>query len=187
MTKETTPQIDAVDAFERVRGELTLLHSAIEGLTAAREKTPDYSATLGNTAHRLGNIDARLAQIEQSRALALSPVELSKEINAAAEAVRSQDRKMLGQARDALTRSLGWVDTMIARGQAVERRIERERMIGVGGFVAGALLWSILPGAIIRSLPEDWHAPEWMAARVMGMDQEEAGRRMIATAAQADG
>lgn len=187
MTQEHAPHTDAADAFERVGDELSLLQSAIKGLTAAREKTPDYTATLGQMTQALGSLDARLQRIEQSRALSLSPVDLADEINAAAGAVRAQDQKMIADARDALNRSLGWINNMVHRGQAVERRTRRERMIGVGGLLAGILLWSILPGALVRSLPESWHAPEWMAARVIGMDQANAGRRMIETSEQADG
>jgi hypothetical protein len=187
MTETPAPEIDAADAFERVRSELSLLHSAIEGLTAAREKTPDYSATLGNMAQALRSLNTRLQTIEQSRALSLSPVKLAEEISAAAGAARAQDQKMLPEARDALNRSLGWINGMINRGQSVARRSEREFMIGAGGFVAGILLWSVLPGVIVRSLPESWHAPEWMAARMMGVDQLQAGTRMIETAKEADG
>ncbi len=187
MADESAPEIDAADAFERVRSELSLLHSAIEGLTAARQKTSDYSATLGNMAQALRSVDARLQTIEQSRALSLSPVKLAEEINAAAAAARAQDQKMLAEARDALNRSLGWINGMINRGQAVERRIEREWMIGVGGFLAGILLWSILPGAIVRSLPASWHAPEWIAARMMGLDAEAAAQRMTEAVEKAEG
>lgn len=187
MTEELTPEIDAADAFERVRSELTLLHSAIEGLTAARENTPDYSATLGNMAQALRSLDARLQKIEHSRALSLSPGKLADEINTAAAEVRAQDQKMLAEARDALNCSLGWINGMIHRGQAVERRIEREWIIGAGGLLAGILLWSILPGALVRSLPESWHAPEWMAARMLGVDQAEAGKRMIEAEETAEG
>jgi len=187
MTDEPTPEIDAAEAFQRVRSELSLLHSAIEGLTAAREKTPDYSATLGEMTERLSDLNVRLHHIEHSRALALSPVALAEEINAAAGTVRAQDRKMLSEARDTLNRSLGWINSMINRGQAVERRIDREYMIGFGGFAAGVLLWSILPGAVVRSLPESWHAPEWMAAQMMGMDKAEAGKRLVQAAEKADG
>jgi len=186
MAEDTIPETDPAEAFESVRNELSLLHSAIKGLTAAREEMPDYSTTLGNMAQGLGTIEERLQRIEQSRALALSPVELTKEIDAAADAVRVQDRQMLSDAREALARSLGRIDGMIERGQAVERRIEREWMIGAAGMIAGILLWSILPGAIVRSLPESWHAPEWMAARMMGMEHAVAGERMIEAAEKAD-
>src|SRR3546814_7931077 len=42
---------DPARAFERLRGEVSLLRSAIEGLTAARESIdiPDYEPTLAHT------------------------------------------------------------------------------------------------------------------------------------------
>jgi hypothetical protein len=185
--EDSRSDIDPAEAFEDVRRQLCMVHSAVEGLTAMRKKAPDYSTTLGEMQQGLGAIGDRLAHIEASRALALSPVELAKEITAAAETVRSQDRQMLGEARDALARSLGRIDGMIERGQAVERQTRRERRIAVGGMLAGILLWSILPGAAVRSLPESWHAPEWMAARMMGLDRAAAGQRTIEAAEKADG
>lgn len=182
MSDTSEPEIDPAEAFEGVRSQLSLLHSAIEGLTASREKTPDYTPTLGNMAQALCSLDARLQAIEQSRALSLSPVKLADEINAAAGAVRAQDGKMLAEARDTLSRALGRVDSMIERGQAAERRIVRERKIAVAGVVAGMLLWSVLPGIFIRSLPEAWLAPEWAASRIMGMEQAHAGKRLWQTA-----
>lgn len=186
MDEDNLPETDPAEAFEDVRRELSMLASAIKGLTAERKNTPDYTATLAAMNQGLGAIDARLRQIEQSRALALSPVELAKEINVAAGHVRSQDRQMLEEARAALARSLGQVDGMIGRGRAVAGRERRERWIAVGGMLAGIVLWSILPGAVVRSLPESWHAPEWMGARMMGLEADAAGKRMIDAAQQAD-
>ncbi len=185
-TADPVPETDPAAAFEGVRRELSMLESAIKGLTAARENAPDYSVTLGDMMHALAAIEGRLHGIEKSRALALSPVELAKEINAAAEAVRSHDRQMLAEASDTLNRSLGWINGMIHRGQAVERRSEREWIIGAAGVLAGILLWSILPGAVIRSLPASWHAPEWMAARMMGRERTAAGQRMLGAKENAD-
>ncbi|WP_129791758.1 hypothetical protein [Sphingosinicella sp. CPCC 101087] len=187
MAKDDFSDTDPAEAFERLRGEISLLHRAVEGLTAAREKTPDYSLTLGSMAQALAAIDARLSQIEASRALSLSPVEFAKEISAAAQAAQVEDRRIFGEARDALANSLGRIDGMIERGQAVEGRVRRERWIAVGGVLAGILLWSILPGAVVRSLPESWHAPEWMAARMMGVELAAATQRMIEAAEKADG
>ncbi|WP_129791526.1 DUF6118 family protein [Sphingosinicella sp. CPCC 101087] len=182
MAKDDFPDADPAEAFERLRGELSLLHSAVEGLTAAREKAPDYSLTLGKMAQALGAIEARLGLIESSSVLAMSAEELTKEIGAAAQAARVEDRRVLGEARDALAHSLGRIDGMIERGHAVEGRARRERWIAAGGVVVGMLIWSIVPGAVVRSLPESWHAPEWMAARVMGVEQAAAGERMIESA-----
>lgn len=182
MLQEPDPDSDAAEVFERVCSKLSLLHSAIEGLTAAREQTPDYSATLCSVLEGLRSLDGRLQAIEHSRALAMSPVVLVEEINAAAQDARVQDRQILAESREALSRSLGQLDGMIARGRLVAGRACRERWIAGGGVLAGILLWSVLPGAIVRSLPESWNAPEWMAARMMGMDQAEAGKRMVETA-----
>jgi hypothetical protein len=181
-TADPVPETDPAAAFEEVRRELSMLESAIKGLTAARENAPDYSLTLGDMGQSLAAIEGRLHRIEKSKALALSPVELAKEINTAAEAVRSHDRQTLAEASDALNRSLGWINGMIHRGQAVDRRSEREWLIGAGGVIVGILLWSILPGAVIRSLPASWHAPEWMAARMMGVERAAAGPKVIEAA-----
>jgi hypothetical protein len=185
MSQEPDLDTDAADAFDRLCSKLSLLQSAVEGLTAARERMPDYSATLGSMNEGLRALDVRLEEMGRSRALSLSPIALAEEINAASQAVRSQDRRDLMDAKDGLVRSLGRVDGMIARGRSATGRARRELQIAAGGVVVGILLWSILPGAILRSLPESWHAPEWMAARMIGVDQAEAGRRMI-DAANAD-
>jgi len=187
ITEDALSETEPAEAFEEVRRELSMLESAIKGLTAERKNAPDYTATLADIAEGLKATNVRLHRIEQSRALALSPVEMAKEINAAAEAIRSQDRRMLTDARDVLARSLGQVDGMIGRGQAVAGRARREGWIAAGGVLAGIVLWSILPGAVIRSLPESWHAPEWMAARIMGLEGEAACQRMIEAAEKADG
>jgi hypothetical protein len=62
--------------------------------------------------------------------------------------------------------------------------VEREQRLR---FAAGILLWSILPGVLVRALPESWHAPEWMAARMMGVEPQVAGQRLIEIADKADG
>lgn len=180
MTHNTTNQPDPAQAFEAVRRELSLLHSAVAGLAAEREKIPDYSETLGQMAHALVDTNKRLTAIEKSRAISLSPVELAKEISAAAETVRIEDRRVLDAARGALDQSLGRVDGMIKRGQATRQHVERERWhAGIGLFV-GILIWAVLPGAIARSLPASWHVPEWMAARTMGVRQPETVQRLSA-------
>ncbi|HWW64465.1 MAG TPA: hypothetical protein VNZ43_06875 [Sphingomonadaceae bacterium] len=186
MTDSTTSQPDPAQAFEAVRRELSLLHSAVAGLAAEREKIPDYSQTLGQMARVLGETGKRLAAIEQSRAISLSPVELAKEIGIAAETVRIEDRRMLDAARGALDQSLGRIDGIIKRGHAADRRVERERWHAVVGLFVGMLIWAMLPGAVARSLPTSWHVPEWMAARALGVQPPETIRRPPAPTSKAD-
>ena len=182
MTEADPQDINPAEAFEGLRRELSLLHRAVEGLTAARDNIPDYSETLGSMDQALNNIGARLQQIQDSPAVALSPAAMAQEINKAAQAVRAEDRKATDQARDALSRSLGHLDSLVTRIRSSDKQLALLLRVGIGAFLFGILLWSFLPGAIARSLPESWHVPEWVAARTMGMEQEEAGRRLIRTA-----
>lgn len=182
MTETTDTDVTIAQAFEAVRHELSLLHNAIANLTAARERIPDHTAALDGIDRNLGNVRARLGAIEQTPAVSLTPAEMVKQINLAAQAVRVEDRRMLDTARGALDRSAGWIDSVVKRGQAADQQIERQIWCVAVGMLAGILIWAVLPGVIARSLPASWHVPEWMAARTMNMEQKDAGERMIATA-----
>jgi len=177
-----TAPSDAATAFEDLRREVSLARAAVEGLTAARERIPDYSETLGAMLAALRDVTQRIGKIEHSPAISLSPAAMAAEISDASEAARTADRKQLHDTRDELIRAIGRIDAMVDHGRAAHHQ---QRLLITTGFAAAAgamLLMAILPGAIARSLPERWHVPEWMAARTIGLDQREAGKRMIATA-----
>lgn len=186
MTETTDTEVTTAQAFEAVRHELSLLHNAVANLTAARERIPDHTAALDGIDRSLGNVRTRLAAVEQTPAVSLTPAEMAKQINLAAQTVRTEDRRMLDTARASLDRSAGQIDSVVKRGQAADQQIERQIWCAVAGMLAGILVWAVLPGAIARSLPSSWHVPEWMAARTMNMDQNAAGERMIATARKPD-
>lgn len=180
---QTEPQeTDPAEAFEAMRRELSLLHRAIEGLTAARENIPDYSETLGGMDQAIRAVGTRLHRIEESPAVSLSPAAMAWEMNEAAKAVRAEDSKMLHEACDALSRSLEQLDSSVTRKRTTDQQFTLLLWAATGSFVTGILLWSILPGAVARSLPASWHVPEWMAARTMRMEQQDAGERMIRAA-----
>lgn len=183
MTQETDEPIsDAARAFEDLRAEISHIKHALKGLTAVREDIPDYRPTLGEMSEGLKALHATLERIEQSPAFALTPAGLALEIVKAASAARLEDARKLDEARDALFRSIGRIDGIVHRGQAVDGQKRRLIWSCAGTAVAATLVWSVLPGAIARSLPASWHVPEWMAARTLGLDQREASKRMIATA-----
>lgn len=179
---QSAPTDDIAQAFEALRGEVSLTRAALEGLTAARERIPDYSTTLGEMAEALKGAADGIDRIEQSPAARLSPATLTAAIVKASVDARAEDRALLQEARDALSRSIGRIDGIIERGQAADRQLRRLIWAGAGGALGGILLMSVLPGAVARSLPASWHVPEWMAARTIGVNQREAGERMIATA-----
>ncbi len=93
---------------------------------------------------------------------------------------------MLRQAQDRLSKLAWEMDGMVARGRGAAEQERQVIWFGLGGILLGILLWSILPGAVARSLPVSWHVPEWMASRMMGMEQKEAGRRLIISARGGD-
>jgi len=162
-------------AFEELRREVSLTRAAVEGLTAARERMPDYSVTLGQIADRLKATAAAIDRIERAPAVSLSPDAMVTEIVKASAAARVADARLIQDARDVLMQSIGRVDGIVQRGQAADRQIRHLRWAGGGGLLVGMLIWSVLPGAVARSLPASWHVPEWMAARTIGADRHPAG------------
>lgn len=181
---QTAPADDPAIAFEELRRAVSLTRAAIEGLTAARERIPDYSETLGAMLAVQKGADDRLSRIERSPAISLSPAAMAAEIVKASEAARAADQRQMHEVRDEMLRAIGRIDTMVDHGRAAQQQRRVLISTGIGAAVGAMLLMAILPGAIARSLPASWHAPEWMAARTIGLDQREAGERMIETAQQ---
>jgi hypothetical protein len=167
-----------VDALEALRGEVSLNRHALERLISVREQMPDYSVTLGQMAKALKDAAGGIERIEASPGVNLSPAAFTAEIVKAGADARNEDRVLIRETRDAMSRSIGRVDGIVERGQTADRQFYRMTWIGVGGLIAGIVLWSLLPGALARTLPESWHVPEWMAARTMRMDQAAAGQRL---------
>jgi hypothetical protein len=182
---QVAPSDDITQAFESLRGEVSLTRAALEGLTAARERIPDYSITLGQIVQELKGTNAGVARLEASPAVKLSQSARTAEIINAGAEVRDADHVMLRETRDMLQRSIGRIDGIVERGQAADRQWRRVIWAAAGGALAGIMLMTFLPGAIARSLPASWHVPEWMAARTLRLPQRAAGVRMIVTAEKA--
>jgi hypothetical protein len=173
------PETDPGRAFEDLRKEVSLTRRALEGLTAAHENIPDYSTTLGEMARSMKASLEQLERIECSPAVRLTPAALVQQLIKASETVRADDKRMLHEAGDALARSIGRIDGIVERGQAVDRQLHRQTWCAVVGVIAGILIWAVLPGLVARALPASWHVPEWMAARTIGLDRRAAASRML--------
>lgn len=174
-----SPAIDLAQAFEALRGEVSLTRRALEGLTAARERIPDYSPTLAKLGKQIEVTIAQTEAIRQAPAITLTRDGVAKRMIEASVLVRAEDARLLHETRDALSRSIGKIDGIVERGQAAARQWRDKLWCAAGGVIAGILLWSVLPGPIARSLPASWHVPEWMAARTMGMTRHEAGQALL--------
>jgi len=185
MTQEPHAPIgDIARALEDLRAEISLIRHAVEGLTAVRERAPDYTPTLGEMSADLEMLQSTLGQIRQSPALALTPATLTVEIVKAAAAARLEDVRKLDEVREALSRSIGRIDGIVHRGQAAEGQKRRLVWSCTATAIAAMLLWSVLPGVVARTLPGSWHVPEWMAARTMGTDMSSAAQRLQETASE---
>jgi hypothetical protein len=168
-----------VEALEALRGEVSLNRHALERLISVREQIPDYSVTLGQMAKALKEAAGGIDRIEASPGVNLSPAALTAEIVKAGADARAEDRNLIRETRDAMSRSIGRVDGIVERGQAADQQLRRLIWSGLGGLLIGMFLWSVLPGAVARSLPASWHVPEWMAGRTMRMDGPHAAARLI--------
>jgi hypothetical protein len=142
----------AADMFEQLRREVSLVRAAIEGLTAAREKMPDYSVSLGRIAEAQRQLGVRLEAVATSPALSITPEALVREYHGASQAARAEDRRLITNARDEMNRALGQLDAMIKRGQAVDRVRRNYAYFAGSGAVAGMLIWNVAALAISHIL-----------------------------------
>jgi hypothetical protein len=129
---------NAAEAFDKLRDEVSLLHAAIEGLTAAKEKMPDYSPTLRKIEGRLELVDQHIESIRDKPAMLLTPEGLATRLADAAIIVRTEDRKAIGDARDALSRELGRVEGMIKQRRSTAEQDWWVTWAATGGFLFGA-------------------------------------------------
>ncbi|UNU43736.1 hypothetical protein EAO27_14140 [Sphingopyxis sp. YF1] len=138
--RSTPPSTDAAGAFEELRKQVSLLHSAIEGLAAAKEKLPDYSPTLRAIEARLDSIDRHIDSIDDKPAMRLTPLALAAESHEASRSYGAEDRKSVGEAREALARSLGRVEGMIKQRRSNDEQDWWVTWAATGGILSGALL-----------------------------------------------
>ena len=172
----------AAEAFARLEGELALMRRAVQHLAAERADivSPDYGPTLIDIAKRMGAISESMKGMAGHPAMQMTPDSIGNRIAAAAEAARRSDQDRISQARNDLNHAAQEMRSVTAHARnAAEQRQQLYQAVG-GALLAGILLWSILPGTIARTMPESWHWPERMAARMAGASSRwDAGARLM--------
>lgn len=159
----------AAQAFSRLDGRIAMMARAVGHLAAERASIdiPDYSATLGQMNTRLAAVAQGLAAIAQKPAMQLTPEGLATRIEAAAAGARATDRQTLQEAREAHKEAARIIHGLVSSVRDANTQRRHLQWTGIGGLVAGCLLWSILPGVVLRALPKSWYMPEKMAAHIM--------------------
>jgi len=174
--------VDAAAAFEALRREVALLTVAVAGLAAERAPAPDYSETLGEIAKGMSVAVGRLGKVMTSPSFGLSPADLARQIAAAGDEARRQDRAAVHQAQDALQRSARDLDGWIDRARLASLQNWRLIQAAAVGVVAGAILYASVPTMIVNAAPAAWAWPEKRAAHVLRREIWPAGERLMAVA-----
>jgi len=172
----------AAEAFARLEGELALMRRAVQHLAAERADIviPDYGTTLTDMAKRLGAISRGINTIADHPAMQLTPDSFGARIEAVAESARRSDHDRIRQARTDLNHATQDLRAITAQAQTAGEQRQQLFQVAGGCVLAGIFLWSFLPGTIARAMPESWHWPERMAARMVGQDTLwSAGIRMM--------
>lgn len=131
---------DAATAFEDLRREISLQRTAIEGLTSAKDKLPDYSPTLRDMETRLGQLEKHVESINERPAMQLTPLRTATEMHEALMTFRADDRKILVEACDTLARSLGRVEGMMKQKRSNDDQDWWVTWAATGGLLFGAFL-----------------------------------------------
>ncbi|OYX65694.1 MAG: hypothetical protein B7Y88_07175 [Sphingomonadales bacterium 32-64-17] len=172
----------AAQAFARLAEKVDLLEAAIAGLAAKRDAMPDYSETLGEIAALLEKMRNAINTLARRPAMTLTPDAMAEQIAVAATKARAADAATIRLAQERMEKVAGRLEYL--EGTVVTTRDQRRRLIWAAGIGAltGIMVWSFLPGSVARTAPTDWHWPERMATRMVGLDQWAAGERLMATA-----
>ncbi|MEG8222342.1 DUF6118 family protein [Sphingomonas sp. HH69] len=172
----------AAQAFARLDGRIAMMARAVEHLAVERASidVPDYSATLGQMNTRLAAVAQGLAAIAQKPAMQLTPEKMAARMDAAAVSARATDKETLREAREEHQDAARIIHSLVRTISSARQQRRHLIWAASGGLAAGCLLWSILPGVVLRALPTSWHMPENMAAHIMGeASLWDAGERMM--------
>lgn len=132
-------QNDPASAFTDLRGEVSLLRRAVEGLTAERQNAPDYTPTLTGLSSRLTRAEELLGKIAESPAMRLTPENLTVSIARASEAARAGDRETLDKSGATLRASIASINGVVEHAWAADRQWKQLYWTGGGGLLMGAL------------------------------------------------
>ena len=172
----------AAEAFARLEGELALMRRAVQHLAAERADIviPDYGGTLTDMAKRMGAISESLKGMAGHPAMQMTPDSIGNRIAAAAETARRTDHDRITQAREDLHHAAQAMCSVTTHARTAAEQRQQLYQVAGGALLAGILLWSFLPGTIARAMPDSWHWPERMAARMVGAPSRwDAGARLM--------
>ena len=137
-------QSSAVQAFEDLRGEVSLLRRAIEGLAAEKREQPDYGPTLETLAATNDGIREWAWKVSERPALQLTPQDIAAQIETAASRFRHLDRQDLGAAQARLEGVSRQLTSLTRQPRTISDQTRRVQLTGGFCFLSGLILWPLL-------------------------------------------
>lgn len=169
-------------AFAELSAKVDFLETLLRGLVAKREEMPDYSETLGEIADLLDKMRNAINTLARRPAMTLTPDAMAAQIAAAGAKARAKDSAAIQQARERMESAARNMERLAETVATLDEQRRNRHLWGIGGALAGMLLWSVVPGVVARTMPASWHWPERIAARTLDLDRWTAGERLLATA-----
>lgn len=127
----------ATAAFTRLADKVELLEAAVTGLVTTREAVPDYSATLGEMAKRLGAVTQGLGMIADKPAMQLTPEAMAARMDSAAQAARRSDHAALAEARERFDQGARVMREIAGTAHGVREQRRQLAWTAGGGVLAG--------------------------------------------------
>jgi septation ring formation regulator EzrA len=147
MDDQVTPalaQSSAARAFDDLRGEISLLRRAVEGLTAERRDQPDYSRTLEALATSNEEIRAWARKISERPALQLTPERIGEQIQAASSGFRQLDRHDLRLEQVCLENAVAELRAALRQTRTANEQLRQIKIVGGVCFLAGFMIGPLL-------------------------------------------
>ncbi len=172
--RESDEEKDAAEkVFEAMWTDVRQLRRVVEDMAASQAKAPrsvDYSPTLGK-------IMDDMAAIAASPLMRVSYNDVAQQVAAAGEKVKRDGSASI----DAGMRALDKAAADLRDITAVARTARVQNWWVGGATLAGAVLWGVFGGAVLRATPDSWEWPEKAAARTLDMTAGEAGLHLTET------
>ena len=123
MSQDIVPTAsDPARAFEELRGEVSLLRRAVQGLTAERQNAPDYLPTLQQMVERLDWLSRKVDRVSKAPAMELTVEALASGIEEASDQARKEASRLVADATAAARASIARIDAVVEKGWTAERQ-----------------------------------------------------------------
>ena len=178
---ERSASDDAATAFDAMRRQLALLTSAVEGFASRQEAITarDYGPDLEKIAARMANVGNAINVLAERPAIALTPAEMARQIEAAGKTIQQADHAAFSGAQQGLAQAARELDGMVARERTREKQVDALIWAALFGMIT-AMLFILLGNAALERL--GWlPSAEQRAVALLGGDRWKAGQALMAT------